>query len=590
MRRFAPVLYAAALATFLTKLAWAAPAPTPTPTPKAPPDTKAQVDAVFAEYDRSDSPGCSLGVYRDGKIVYARGYGMANLELGVANSPQTVFDIGSTSKQFTAFSIQLLAREGKLSLDDDIRKWLPEMPSYGKTITIRHLLHHTSGLRDYLVAMELSGMQEEDWTTEQDALDIIARQKGVNFPPGQEYLYSNTGFFLLGVIVKRASGQPLREFAAEHIFVPLGMRHTQFNELHTRIIPNRATGYQRLKPGGFGIEMSNWEQIGDGSVLTTVEDLQRWDENFYEPTHGVGDAKLMETMQTVGVLNSGKKITYASALVIGNDRGLPTVSHGGAWAGYRAQLIRFPQQHFSVACLCNLAQANPSRLASRVADVYLGEWMTKESSKPQEQAGASSVKVAAPPRSLQALVGMYRDPQSSELIRLAIWDNKLTANVDDHNYPLTPLGGPLTPVGGNRYRLEGFEGKSEIEIPPVSGSGGARPRLTLTTAEADEEPETQTFEPVEPWTPTAAELAPLAGLYSSEEVGTTWRLVAEGDKLLVKHRGVSEDPLKPTVKDTFTHDGIQLTFQRGPRGEVTGFLVDAGRVKSLEFKKQASAS
>ena len=590
MRRLA--LTALALCVFVA----ASPAPTPTPAPtKAPPDTKSQVDAVFAEYDRSDSPGCSLGVYRDGKIVYARGYGMANLELGVANSPQTVFDIGSTSKQFTAFSIQLLAREGKLSLDDDIRKWLPEIPAYGKTITIRHLLHHTSGLRDYLVAMELSGMQEEDWTTEQDALDIIARQKGVNFPPGQEYLYSNTGFFLLGVIVKRASGQPLREFAAEHIFVPLGMRHTQFNELHTRIIPNRATGYQKQKPpaaafgieepsAAFGIEMSNWEQIGDGSVLTTVEDLQKWDENFYEPRNGVGDAKLMETMQDVGVLNSGKKITYASALVIGTFRGLPTVSHGGSWAGYRAQLMRFPKQHFSVACLCNLAQANPSRLAQKVSEVYLGSLMTKEEPKTKET--ASNVKLAAPPKSLQALVGMYRDPQSSELLRLAIWDDKLTANVDDHNFPLTP-------AGGNRYRFEGFEGKREIEIPPASERGGARPlrpKLKVTTVEAEEEPQTQTFEPVELWTPTAAELAPLAGLYSSEEVGTTWRLVAEGDKLLIKHRGVSEEPLKPTVKDTFTHDGIELTFQRGPKGEVTGFLVDAGRVKSLEFKKQAPAT
>jgi hypothetical protein len=213
--------------------------------------------------------------------------------------------------------------------------------------------------------------------------------------------------------------------------------------------------------------------------------------------------------------------------------------------------------------------------------------MTKEEPKTKETAGASSVRLAAPPKNLQALVGMYRDTQSSELLRLAIWDDKLTANVGERNYPLTP-------IGGNRYRLEGFEGKSEIEIPPVPGAGGkpgsVRPKLTVTTVEADEEPETQTFEPVEPWTPTAAEIAPLAGLYSSDEVGTTWRLVAEGDKLIIKHRGVSEEPLKPTVRDTFTHDGIQLTFQHGPKGEITGFLVDAGRVKSLGFKRQSPAS
>src|SRR5215471_11291454 len=235
-------------------------------------DVKAKVDAVFKEYDRSDSPGCALGVYRDGTIAYERGFGMANLELGIANSPQTVFDIGSTSKQFTAFSIHLLARDGKLSLDDDIRKWIPEVPSYGKTVTIRNLLHHTSGLRDYIEAMALQGTQEEDWTTEADALAAIARQKAPNFAPGDDYLYSNSGFFLLGVIVKRASGQSLRDFAQARIFGPLGMRHTQFNDWHNRIVPNRATGYKRAKAGGFRIDMGDWEQVGDGAVQTTVED------------------------------------------------------------------------------------------------------------------------------------------------------------------------------------------------------------------------------------------------------------------------------------------------------------------------------
>ncbi len=250
---------------------------------------RSRVDELFREYDRSDSPGCALGVFRDGKIEYARGYGMANLELGVANTPQTVFDIGSTSKQFTAFAIQLLARDGKLSLDDDVRKWVPEIPSYGKIVTIRHLLHHTGGLRDYIELMSLQGVMTEDLTVDADVLDIMARQKAPNFAPGEEHLYCNTGYFLLSVIVKRASGQSLRDFAAERIFGPLGMRHTQFNDSHTRIIPNRATGYSKGKNGVFGIDMSDWEQTGDGAVATTVEDLQRWDQNFYDPK--VGDAK-----------------------------------------------------------------------------------------------------------------------------------------------------------------------------------------------------------------------------------------------------------------------------------------------------------
>ena len=286
----------------------------PGATPGGEPDVRSRVDELFREYDRSDSPGCALGVFRDGKIEYARGYGMANLELGVANTPQTVFDIGSTSKQFTAFAIQLLARDGKLSLDDDVRKWVPEIPSYGKTVTIRHLLHHTGGLRDYIELMSLQGVMTEDLTVDADVLDIMARQKAPNFAPGEEHLYCNTGYFLLSVIVKRASGQSLRDFAAERIFGPLGMRHTQFNDSHTRIIPNRATGYSKGKDGVFGIDMSDWEQTGDGAVATTVEDLQRWDQNFYDPK--VGDAKVLEAMHEVGVLNSGKKLEYASALYV----------------------------------------------------------------------------------------------------------------------------------------------------------------------------------------------------------------------------------------------------------------------------------
>ena len=228
-----------------------------------------------------------------------------------------------------------------------MRKWVPESPTYGKTVTIRHLLHHTGGLRDYIELMSLQGVMTEDLTVDADVLDIMARQKAPNFAPGAEHLYCNTGYFLLSVIVKRASGQSLRDFAAERIFGPLGMRHSQFNDSHTRVVPNRATGYSQGKSGAFGIDMSDWEQTGDGAVLTTVEDLSRWDQNFYEPK--VGDARLFEEMLRVGVLNGGKKIDYASALRIGVYRGLPTVSHGGSWAGYRAQLLRFPQQKLSVA-------------------------------------------------------------------------------------------------------------------------------------------------------------------------------------------------------------------------------------------------
>ncbi len=540
------------------------------PDAPAPPDTKAKVDAVFKDFDRSDSPGCALGVYRDGQIVYARGYGMANLELGVANSPETVFDIGSTSKQFTAFSIHLLARDGKLSLDDDIRKWLPEIPDYGKTITIRNLLHHTSGLRDYIELLALQGVQTEDLATDADALTILARQKALNFAPGDEHLYSNTGYFLLSIVVRRASGRSLRDFAAERIFEPLGMRHTQFNDSHLRIIANRATGYGKAEAGGFEIAMGDWEQTGDGAVQTTVEDLQRWDQNFYDPK--VGDTALIEAMLTPGVLNKGKKLAYASALQHGTYRGLPTVSHGGAWVGYRAQLLRFPQQKFSVACLCNLAESNPSRLARQVADVYLGDRMDATLEPPKTTAAARG----ASPQGLDRLTGFYRSSRTGEVAEASVRDARLIARTSDARYLLSPQG-------PNRFSIDGFVPPERGEVEFVAVAGAARPQMRVTIVDEDGGQERTVFDPAAAWTPTAADIAEMAGSYTSNELDTAWRLAVEDGHLVVRHRGIPGKPLQPTVADTFTLEGMSLHLSRDAAGKVSGFTLDEGRVRGVAF-------
>jgi len=349
----------------------------------------AAVDQVFAEYSKPGSPGCALGVFRDGKIIYEKGYGLASVEENVAITPQTVFDIGSTSKQFTASSILLLEKQGKLSVHDDIRRYIPELPDYGRPITILNLLNHTSGLRDYLVLMSLAGINTDSVTTDGDALGLIVRQKRLNFEPGTDYLYSNTGFFLLSVIVKRVSGKTLREFAQENIFAPLGMRHTQYRDDHALLIPNRALAYDPKEGGGYSLDVSYFEQTGDGAVHTTVEDLQKWDENFYSAQ--IGGKDFLAELQERGKLAAGKTLDYAKGLVVSEYRGLRTVSHGGSWGGYRAQLLRFPDQHFSVACLCNVGTADTSALSRGVADVYLSAQM-----KPQEPAKAAPQSGAEP--------------------------------------------------------------------------------------------------------------------------------------------------------------------------------------------------
>jgi len=378
-------------------------------------ETTDKVDKLFAAWDKTTTPGAALAVIKDGKIIYERGYGMARLEDGIVNTPDKVFDIGSVSKQFTATCVAMLVREGKIGLDDDIRKYIPEMPDYGTPVTVNHLLHHTSGLRDYCNLLDLAGFRgNSDCPTVDEALEIICRQKKLNYPPGEEYSYTNTGYFLLGQIVERVSGKSLNAFAQENIFKPLGMAHTLFQDDHTQIIKNRASGYDQAGQG-FKLDMSNWDQTGDGSVYTSVEGLYLWDQAFY--TNALGK-DVMDMLHTTGTLNSGKKIDYAFGLRVGEYRGLKAVRHSGSWAGFLAAIVRFPEQYFSVICLANLSSMSPSELCNKVADIYLAGKLKEPEKQEEKRAEAAAVpkKDAAPlplltPALLNEYAGTYISPE-----------------------------------------------------------------------------------------------------------------------------------------------------------------------------------
>lgn len=329
---------------------------------------KDDVDRLFSQWDKPDTPGCALAIVKDEKIIYKRGYGSANLEHGIPIKPNSVFYVGSVSKQFVAISIAMLAKEGKVSLDDDVRKYIPELPDYRATITICNLIHHTSGLRDYLALLEIAGIDFGVFH-EEDVLELIARQKELNFKPGEEYLYSNSGYFLLGIIVKRISGKTLRQFTEENIFKPLGMKDSHFHDDYTQLIKNRAWGYFPADRGRYRNFISTFDCVGSGGLYTTVEDLFLWDQNFFHCR--VGGKELISQMETPGKLNNGKKLDYAFGLVVGSYRGLKTVSHAGALGGFKACLVRFPEQSFSVICLSNLSSFNPTKLSFQVADIYL---------------------------------------------------------------------------------------------------------------------------------------------------------------------------------------------------------------------------
>jgi len=552
----------------------------PAQTPPALENLPARVDAIFQKIDSTVSPGCSLSVMKDGKIIYERGYGMADLDHNVPNTPTTVFHVASMSKQITAASILLLAQQGKLSLDDPVRKYIPELPDFGTPVTIRQLIHHTSGLRDQWDLLGLSGWRYSlDLITNDDVLYVVSHQKELNFPPGTKHLYSNTGYTLLGEVVKRVSGKTLREFTTENIFQPLGMKNTHFRDDHAEIVKNIAYGYEPAKDT-FRLSVTNFDTVGATSLMTTVEDLALWDENFYNPR--VGGPDLVKQMLERGKLNNGEQLDYASGLVIGTYRGLNTVDHNGADAGYRADLIRFPDQHFSSACLCNLATASPIELNHKVAEIYLASEM-----KPADAAHSDDAKpVVLTPAQMQAKVGMYVDVKDKDdFVRWVLKDGKLqVGNLgDDATYDVKALS-------ENQFRLL----VSPVDFTFLPVSPGAPLQFTIKQADG----KIETFSATQPFKPDDAQLAEYAGVYSSPEIDPLYELKVENVHVagwdppepdrprLILHRLKNDpDPLRPLARDFFVASVGKIRFTRDAKGDIDGFLLSTGRVDNLRFNR-----
>ncbi|HXG65376.1 MAG TPA: serine hydrolase domain-containing protein [Blastocatellia bacterium] len=535
-----------------------------------------KVDALFAEWDKPDSPGCALAVIKDSKIIYKRGYGMADLERNVPITPSSVFDIGSTSKQFSAMCLLLLAKQGKISLDDDIRKYVPEMPKYDAPITIRHLIHHTSGIRDYLTLLALAGLPFENDYPDDEVIALIARQKELNFKPGDEHLYSNSGYFLMSVIVKRASGKSLREYADENIFKPLGMKNTHFHDDYTMIVKNRAIGYSPAKAGGFRIDMSIFDVVGDGALMTSVEDLFLWDQNFYANKLGGGGQELINETLRPGVLNSGKKLEYAVGLTVSDYRGLRMVSHGGAWAGYRAEMIRFPEQRFSVICLSNLGTFNPTRMAKKVADIYLADHLKPETGVKAASPAAPARFIALPEAALKEKTGIFKNRASGAIWNFTLQDGKLMAAIQGLSFPISPV---------SETAFHAVGAPVDITFTFEKPAGGKPTQIRVVVG--DQPPEV--LEPVGASTLTPERLNEYAGQYYSDELDVTYNVFVKDDKLRLKLRHDPEEPpFEPLDEDAFSVRGVKVKFTRDDQKRVTGFSVQAGRVKNIRFQKRTA--
>jgi len=545
------------VATLVGCLTWSLAASTSAAQAPALPDsTRLAINRVFSS-TANDAPGCAVGVSRKGAVVFENGYGMANLETGTPITPASIFHVASVSKQFTAMAVALLARDGKLSLDDDIRKHVPEVPDYGHTITIRHLLHHTSGLRDQWDLLIMSrGRFEENRITEGDVLEIVARQKALNFVPGAEYSYSNTGYTLAAVIVKRVSGKSLREFADERIFRPLGMSQTHFHDDFTMVVPGRTSAYARTPNGRWRVSVPNYDTYGATSLFSTVGDLLKWEANF--TSRKVGDEALFREMNASATLTNGDSTLYGLGRVTENFRGVRLVGHSGGDAGYATYVGQFPEHELAVAVFCNGGN-NPSLLARQVAEVFLTGKLAAVDPPVQP-------KVTLTAEQLKPLAGVYASSMNGSVVFINVRGNALALG-------RTP-GPALVPIAERRFRVEGG-GPAEYEF---------RPDGTLLLHQRQSPPQSPlVLTRHEPSRLTPADLRAYAGTYHSEELGATYTVSVVDSTLVLKTRGGSDRVVRTAFGDTFVGPWA-VTFTRS-RGRIDGMMLTSGRTRKVRFER-----
>jgi len=537
------------------------------------------IDDLFTQWNKPDSPGCALAVIKEGKVIYERGYGCANLEYGTPITPSSVFNIASASKQFTAMCVLLLVQQGKLSLDDDIRKYVSEIRDYGKVITIRHLVHHTSGLRDFEQLRTMAGGLEGDVNTQEYMLDLVSHQKELNYNPGDEFLYSNTGYDLLAEIVARVSEHSFAEFADANIFKPLGMTNTHFHDNHERIVRNRAFCYRPVGSNSFVNAFVNGSVVGGGGIYSTVADLAKWVNNF---DHGqVGGPGVLKQMHEQGVLNNGHTNRYAFGLFIDEYRGTKMVEHGGGYAGYRSDIIRFPDQKVAVVLLANLSAIDAVQLARQVADIVLFGGPVQEPTKSQDPKSSPDPVTRVSTDKLDAYCGMYE-------LKPGVFDS--ITREGERLYAKISLGGPrveLWPETENTFFVK--EDGSRVSFE--RDERGQVNRFRAQTKSKDPIFDTNTYvgqRIIPSRAPLRAEeLTEFVGEYSSDELGTTYTILVRDGELLAHHRRLGDIPLTQTPgRDQFLGEGSCVTFTRDARNQITGLKWTTPLSRNVRFDRR----
>lgn len=527
------------------------------------------VDAVFEEWSDAAGPGAAVAVTREGRVIYSQGYGSAQLEYRVPVTPTTPFHVASVSKQFTTFAVALLARDGILSWDDPVHEHLPDLPDLGATVTLRQLANHTSGVRDQWELLILAGWRIDDVITQDQIMDLMARQRELNFEPGSEYLYSNMGYSLLAEVVEEVSGEDFGDFLEERVFLPLGMHRTHVHDDHTHLVPGRAYSYRPASGEGWRKAVLSYANQGATSLFTTVEDLARWVAEMEEPA--VGDEALWREMTQPAILNNGDTSSYGLGLSLGSHRGLTTQGHGGADAGFRTNLLHFPEERFGVVVFGNASSFSAGSKARRVAEVFLEDRMEPEEDEEKEEPEPRA-PVTVDAEVLEELEGLYRVAED-EMITVEREDGQLMLRLpDDETHALAP------------------ESESAFRVPEVEG------RVTFQR-DREDRVEWLTFSHpdgrerarrVELASLPREELERYAGSYYSPELDVVYRLEVEDGRLEVHRPRQPEVALILLDRDRFASSSWGLNsveFTRDDAGEVDGFRTSGGRVRDLRFHR-----
>lgn len=529
------------------------PAPALSSVPSPAQDKTSEIDQLFS-WATPETPGCAVAVSQHGEMVVNRAYGLANLERSVPIDPSTMFDVGSVQKQFVAAAILLLVEDGRIALTDDIRDYFPELPDYGHTITVDHLLTHTSGLRDWPALFQLSSESE-------DALTLIQRQRDLNFAPGEEWSYSNSGYVLLKELIARTTGMSFSAFAQERLFEPLGMEMTTYAD-DVRDVEDRALAYEK-EDDDWRLNILVGNERGDGgALLSTAGDLLIWNEAL---TNARLSEFVSEKLQEPTKLNNSRELSYARGLFLDENPQSRIVWHTGSAAAYKTMLARFPDQGLSLAILCNAGESGPLS-ANAIVDLFIPDMGEADADEPTATADAEDIDVSGK-------AGLFFSESTGEPLHLVVHEGELRI----------PGGPPLVAMAEDHFRIAeptlNFKSEDEFELHFLSPD-----QLVLTSMEG----ETTEYRRAQPYAPTADDLQAFVGRYESDELKALFEITPGDDGLTVRLNGSQPFEFMPVDTDTFQLGRMFLRFRWGESGDVVGIDYSNPVLRNLEFTKSDS--